>query len=419
MSISRHIRRSGVLLPAIIATLIASYRLITVPPQLVKGQTEVYWPMANALLDGKGFSVCHPLYFPFCNDGDASAMREPLPVVLFAGVAAISGRSLQAALCLQGIAFVAVSLLLYRWAKRHRGERVALLAALGWCICLTAIRTIPQLSGDLIGAAFFLGAVDRFDRARASGRTMHWLVAGLLLGAAALCRSVLFFTLLPWLFFALHDQGRLAFDRVRLRNAAVFCTATLVVVAPWAIRNKAVFDHWWPGTSMNGYNLWRNSVQVADGRPPQYIGAPEAQRMIADFIARHPGLRGDENEGEMDAVYMAEGKAAILAHPGRYALLSLYRFIPLWTNIGVPEQYDWQVTVFDHAIAVQQIVLLVLLLAGWWVLRRHAHAWLVTIGLQVALYMAVVAQVRYLLPVLPLIIVLAAIGLDRWLPRRS
>ena len=120
----------------------------------------------------------------------------------------------------------------------------------------------------------------------------------------------------------------------------------------------------------------------------------------------------------MDRTYMADGKLAVTENPLGYARLSLYRFVPLWTNHGVPEQYDRALTFFDHAMLVQQVVLLALMVLGVWWHRTWSVPWLVTIALQVLFYMLVVAQVRYLVPVLPLVMVLAALGIDWFLPRR-
>lgn len=401
----------GIIGVLVAALLIGMVRLWQVPPEFHKGQTDNYWPMAQGLLDGKGFSLCYPLYFPLCSgQNNASAMREPLPVVLFAGVAAITGRSLQAALVLQLIAHLAIVLLLYRWVRSFASERWALIAATVWALYPPSLQTVPQLSGDLIGTALFLAAAIATQRARDKGRADAWAVAGVLLGLAVLCRSVLIITVLPWAVLAWRSAtgGQ---RRSRLAAAAlVGCMA--LIVSPWVVRNAVVFHRFWPGTSMNGYNLFRNNYQVRDGQPPHYVAAIEAQEMMNALLARRTDLRGNENEAEMDRVYMEEGRKALAANPMGYVTLSLYRFIPLWTNWGVPQQYGRPVTLFDHAMLWQQLLLLALLIFGAWRAGPVAWPWLAAIVLQVLAYMAVVAQVRYLLPVMPLVIGMAVWGLS-------
>lgn len=402
----------------VLTTALAAYRLASTPVELNKGQTDNYWPIANNVLDGKGYALCYPLYFPFCTEPRPTAMREPVPVLLFAAASAITGRSLKATLLLEGVAYLATLVLLWRWVRRHHGERVALIACLGWATSLPVLQTIPQLSGDLIGATVFMGAVTAFDRARRNGTWPRWALAGALLGLAALCRSVLLFTVLPWAWYAWRSATG-GSRTTRTRIAAALVGALAVVLAPWVIRNALVFGRFWPGTSMNGYNLFRNSYQVFDHQPPHYVGASEAQVMLDNLLHRHPELRGDEGEAEMDRVYMAEGKLAVQENPLGFAKLVLYRFVPLWTNHGVPEQYGRVVTRFDRAMLVQQVVVLLLLVLGAFLHRAWAGPWLVTIAVQVVLYMLVVAQVRYLLPVLPLVMTLAALGIDWFLPRRA
>ena len=395
-------------------------RLVQVPPEFGKGQTDNYWPMANSLLDGQGLRLCYPLYFPTCSEeNNVTAMREPLPVLLFAGVAAITGRSLQAALILQLIAHLIIALLTYRWVRRLSDERNGLVAALLWVLYLPALQTAPQLSGDLLGAAFFMGAALQVYHACGTGTMRAWALSGVLLGLAVLCRSVLLVTVLPWGLMALRsrkqDGGWLAI----MRPAMVFGVCTVLVLSPWIVRNERVFHRFWPGTSMNGYNLFRNSYQIKDHQPVHYVGPNEAQQVMNDMMARRTDLRGDENEAEMDRVYMEEARSALAANPVGYVKLSLYRFIPLWTNWGVPEQYDRPITLFDHAMLWEQVVLLVFLLIGWWHTRDRSTLWLLTIALQVMAYMAVVGQIRYLLPVMPLVIGLAVVGARRLLPGQA
>ncbi len=402
-----------------VGLVIGIVRLIQVPPEPGKGQTDNYWPMAMSVLDGDGFRLCYPLYFPTCSEtNNVSAMREPLPVLLFAAVAAVTGRSLQAALILQLVAHLLVAFLLYRWVRRFSDERAGLLSALLWVLYPPSLQTAPQLSGDLLGAAFFMGAALQTLHARSSGALRAWALSGALLGLAVLCRSVLLVTLLPWGIMAIRSSlgsGRSA----ALRPVIVLGVCAVLVLSPWIIRNERVFHRFWPGTSMNGYNLFRNSYQIMEHEPVHYVGPNEAQVVMNEMMARRTDLRGDEDEGEMDRVYMEEGRKALAANPLGYVKLSLYRFIPLWTNWGVPKEYGRPITLFDHAMLWEQLVLLVFMIVGWWNTRERSTLWLLTIALQVMAYMAVVAQVRYLLPVMPLVIGLGVTGALRFLPSRA
>ena len=70
---------------------------------------------------------------------------------------------------------------------------------------------------------------------------------------------------------------------------------------------------------------------------------------------------------------------------------------------------------FDHAIVVQQILYIGLMLIGMARLWRSAWPWMLAIGIHVMAYVTLVAQTRYLVPVTPLILTFAAIALARML----
>ena len=382
------------------------------------GQTEHYWPMANTLLDSGELRLCHTLYFPTCDGTNSTtAMREPVPVILFAASAALTGRSLIATVHVQVVLHLMVLLLLYLLVRRWRGERAALIAALCWALWLPTYQVIPQLSGDLVGTVLLLLSALLLQRTTATSGAWHWSMVGVVLGLAVLCRSVMIVAWLPWawwLFRSRRNSG--AGTRNALVAPLVMVVALGAVLLPWALRNKAALGRAYVGTSMNGYNVFRNSGIVATDDYLRYVGAPEAQRIVDDLMARRTDLRGNENEAEMDAVYMEEGVKALKAHPGRYVLLSLYRFVPLWTNLGVKKEYGRLFTLMDAAIVVQQVLLLPLFLFGWYKAGREAWPWALTTVLAVLAYMAVVAQVRYLIPVMPFVLALAAPVIARVLP---
>jgi hypothetical protein len=112
----------------------------------------------------------------------------------------------------------------------------------------------------------------------------------------------------------------------------------------------------------------------------------------------------------MDRVYRAEGLKVIRAHPVQYALLSAYRFLPLWFNWGYFEAYGAHTSREDHFIMILQAVILTLALVGLrGNLRRTWPLW-GSIAALTLIYMAVDAQLLYLIPVMPLVLSLSAAG---------
>ena len=141
----------------------------------------------------------------------------------------------------------------------------------------------------------------------------------------------------------------------------------------------------------------------------------QAVQPVARTLNRHVrissgSLTGLENEAQMDVVYREEGLKVIRAHPVQYVLLSAYRFLPLWFNWGYFSSYDLPMKAEDKGIMVFQGFLLVLALAGLY--GNVARAWPLWGSILVVslTYMAVDSQLLYLMPVMPLVMSLSAVG---------
>ena len=380
------------------------------PPDMGLGQTDNFWPIANNLLDGKGYSLCYPFYYPFCPGGSSTptAMREPVPVLLFAGAAAISGRSLLFTMHVQLALFIGTVLLTFMFVRGLFGHRAAAFATLAWSAYLPVSGLLNQLSADVTGTFFLLVSACLLLRAQTKNTIASWALAGASIGVAALSRSALLLMAVPWCFAAYRTSGGITRWKTSWRTPAVLGCSMLLVMAPWALRNAQVFGKAWLGTSMNGYNIWRMNAQVGTGQPLHYVSSFEADTLRTGLLARRTDLSGVENEAAMDKVYMAEAKAAIRRDPAHYLRLCAFRSLQLFTNLGVKQTYGASLSMADHVALAQQLVYLALGSIGMWMLRRKGLVWIMAIALQVAGYSAMVAQMRYIIPVMPFFLAFGA-----------
>jgi 4-amino-4-deoxy-L-arabinose transferase-like glycosyltransferase len=126
------------------------------------------------------------------------------------------------------------------------------------------------LSGSVLA---MLWAADRDGRAR-------WLLPGALLGATAMVRpeylGVAF--LLAIVVFARAARGDW---RRSLAQAAILLAGTVLVVAPWTIRNAIALDRAVPISTGGGQVLFAGTYLPSDGDP---------EKVGAEVVARHPGL---------------------------------------------------------------------------------------------------------------------------------
>lgn len=138
-----------------------------------------------------------------------------------------------------------------------------------------------------------------------------WL--GLSLGLTTLLRQ----SVLPWLFIAVGWLVLVAFRGRALRQmtGALLAAGLVIVVmiAPFAIRNYAVYGQFLLLNSNAGYAMYSAQHPMQGTDFQEFTGAP----MPADLH----GL----NEAQMDRELMQRGIGFVTADPGRYILLSLSR----------------------------------------------------------------------------------------------
>lgn len=411
--------RTALAIACAIALVLGLWKANSQESPMTLGQTDNFWPIANNLLDGKGYSLCYPFYFPFCTNGEATptAMREPVPVLLFAASAAVSGRSLLFTMHVQVLLFVGTVLLTFLFVRGISGKRAAALAALAWAAYLPVSGLLNQLSADITGTFFLLLSACLLLKAQEKNTLGSWMLAGASIGVAALSRSALLLMALPWCYAAFRSAGGFAKWRTAWLPPLVLGCSMLLVMSPWALRNQQVFGKAWLGTSMNGYNIWRMNMQVGTDQPLHYVSSFEADTLSKQLLARRTDLLGTENEAAMDKVYSAEAMSAIKSDPVHYVKLCAYRALQLFTNVGVKQTYGAALTMADYASLAQQLLYLGLGFTGLWMLRKKGLVWIMAIALQVAGYSAMVAQMRYIIPVMPFFLAFGACALSRLLWR--
>jgi 4-amino-4-deoxy-L-arabinose transferase-like glycosyltransferase len=396
---------------------LAIISMINHPPSLQAGETDSWWTIALNLTQGHGYSLCMTQYFPFCGPSNqVTATREPAPVLLFATAAWVGNESLWVAAIVEVIVYLAIILSLYFLTREWSDSRSAVIAALLWVIYLPALELIPQVSGDLLAALCTTIGILFTLRARKTRATLHWLLAGVSLGLAVLSRSATLVIALLVIGGQSIESWR---EHLRLKDlvrpSLIMFSCIILVMAPWLIRNRLALGRLILGSSLTGYNLYRHNYMIEQNHYFRYVGPEEASRAIKDLISRLPNLRGDENEAQMDLIYRDEALRIIKTHPAQYALLSGFRFFPLWFDWKIAQAYGRPVNRYDYLIMILQAALLTLAFLGS---QKKANQtwplWGSILALSLA-YMAVDARLLYTMPVMPLVISLSAGGASKLL----
>lgn len=332
-----------------------------------------YQPIAASLAAGEGFA----------QDGAPTAEAPPLYPLLLAAIGATTRADLTAVRLLLSVGDGLLVALVVLLGRRLAGPGAAALAGLATALSPYFLYSTSVGGNDglfaLLNTAFLLALAAAVERPA----IRRFAAAGALLGIATLCRAPSLF--LP---LAIVPAAVLALPRPRRRVlpcVVAFLAAFAAVLAPWTIRNAVRFHALVPVQTLGGLHLW-----LASGAP-----ATNLRRLEAGPVGTDSELYGRAFEN-------------IASRPGRYLSHTLRRAGRLWyaTHSGLHE----------GALLRANLVLLGLAGLGVALLRDRALALappLAFVVYYVALHSLTIALLRYMLPVIPLLTILAAVPVVR------
>ena len=343
-------------------------------------------------------------------DGSWSAEREPVYPGFLAACLAVrrSARLVQLAQCAVGALSVG---LLFAFARRFTGERESLLAAALMAVHPQYLFYAVTPMRETVQAAVVLVGLLALARAAAAPSARAYLLAGAAAALAPLTNSAF----LPWALGAA-PLGILWTHRFERARALAFAAAFLAAAGPlygtWVARNYARFGTLVLGaTTGGGGNLYMYLIV-----PNDLAGTPEMTRIAeAD-----PGLRELAalrlSPVEADRWLYKRALARITREPFRFAGLCVGRFFKLWRPIPYKRDYGHSWKLIVAASLASDAWLIPVALAGLLVVGAasaeavHLHLFVLSTS---AVYAVLWAMVRYRLPMMLAVFILAAAALTR------
>jgi 4-amino-4-deoxy-L-arabinose transferase-like glycosyltransferase len=365
-----------------------------------------HW-QANDIAAGRGFD--EPFRLRFDHLALPSAGHPPLYPLVLSAVSALGGTGTLAHRAL-GLPLGACTIALVGLLGRQvGGRRVGLLAA-GLCaVYPLMIATDADLMSETLYAPLVALVLLGAWRLVARPSVAVAALTGAVLGLAALTRSeaLLLLPLLVWpvLFLGARRWGGLG----------VATLACVVVLAPWAIRNAAVFGRFVPISNND------STVVAGANCDLTYHGIN-----LGGWDIRCISPRRLDNEAAQAAVWRREGLTYARDHAGRLPVVLAVRVLRVWDlwqprrQVGFAEGRERRTT---QAGVAMYYVLCVLAAGGVVVLRRR-RGWSVLVLLAPAVAVCVAALVGYGVPrlrfafELPLLVLAASGVVAAWDARR-
>ena len=256
-------------------------------------------------------------------------------------------------------------------------------------------------------------------------RTRTWLAAGVALGALSLSREnalVFLLPLLAWVFVEFRARRRQLFVA-----GGAFVAGLALVLVPVATRNFVGGGDFALTTSQMGPNFYIGNNPDADGtyRPLVYGQADaafertDATRLAEDALGRRL------TPSEVSSYWMNRGLDYVFSQPGDWLALMAKKSALLWNAVEAVDT-ESQYTHAESSLLLKLsgylthfgVVAPLALLGIWVTWPRRTQLWMVyaMLAIYAASVLAFYVFTRYRYPMLPFLVVFAAVGLVE-LPR--
>lgn len=227
------------------------------------------------------------------------------------------------------------------------------------------------------------------------------LVSGLLMGAAVLTRPSALALALAAVLWILTVKRKLSWDVILL-----FILGLFVVVFPWTLRNKIVFNTF-DITLNTGRNLWLgNNEQTTINSGSDIPMPPDLQQVIEK-----------SSEPVADDIYKQRALSFIKKHPVQTVELWAGKGLALWRPGPSPttEGYTKQGTCIRLASYLSYVPVFILAVCGWFMAdrekRKIMRLWIFYALAFTVLHAVFISKVRFRLPLDIFLMIMAAFGI--------
>ena len=384
-----------------------------VPRSPAEGDAPTYYLLADHMIDGTGYR--------YAADQPPTAKRTPSYPLFLAAIFRMSGRSFTAVRVAQCALDVVTTYLVFALTVLLMGSRpVGLLAALGYAVYFPAVLSSTYIMTETLYTFLLVLSIIATCYAFKVRSYLLCAISGIGLGLSTLTRPGAF--LLPFAFLAIglakrlfaavtyeRGVGRVLGARHERRRGIgalfgllVLCIAFAATMSPWVVRNERALGKFIPTSTLVGANLYKGNDLPTRGA---YFWSTDSL-LTPDLRAQLAGV----GEAERDRILSQEARRRIWAHKGEVFMLTLQKIPRLWLNLG----YGRAPSKKSLALAATHLALVLFALYGALALPPEAQMLgvfpVTTIIFSSLMYLAVASEVRFVFPLIPLLLPYSAWG---------
>ena len=345
-----------------------------------------YDRIALSLARGEGFSI----------RGDPTAVAAPIYPFVLSVIYVLFGYSKIVLRIFLSLVDAGHCLLFYLIARKYFDEKIPILTAI--MLIFSPYYIYAIFTTNIETLFLFLHALFLLHFSCSLQKKIPWkfLISGILLGVATLCRAVPL--LLPVFFlpiFIILYQDNI---KIGLFCFAIFLVGFIFSITPWIVRNYLVFHRLVPIQTLGGYHLYIAGLKKND---------------YAEFSSDHERLKESDFSGvERDNIYYRRSFERIKENPIKFIRLMVGRFFKMWYKTD-SERYD-KILLFVNSILLLSAFTGIII--SWRKWRNAIHLFIIVLY-YINLHMAFIVIFRYILQIVPILIIFAMIPLNEFLNR--
>lgn len=356
------------------------------PEHFVFSDASSYDQIAHNILTGKGFM----------QNPAEQAVRPPVYPLFLALIYIFNNDLLTIKIVQAVIGSCSIFLVFFLANLLLNNTRIALIAAFLFAVDPLHIAFCSLVLSETLFCFIFLLILLSLFKACEHGSYKHAIYLGILCAIGSLLRSVL----LPFCgFIGVFWLWR---NQRQWRLILVFWASVLLTMSPWILRNALIFHDFIPTTTKSGVNLY-------EALGPEATGGPMM------LIMKLPKSYATLNEIQRDKLLRKETWKFVKQNPWHPLRLAVTKFFRLW-NVGFNDHKLRNLNYINHGIVLFSIGLYLCFICGLvWLDKKHYFYLLVPILYISLIHMVFLGSIRYRVPVLVCLDIVAAIALAKLL----